>query len=1127
MLTLINGGTNSDREDVFVRRIKDAAEQGKDVLVIVPDQFSFEYDRTLYDYLGAKLFNGIKTAGFNRLAQMISDKYGESAGENADENAKTILMYKAVSRFSAGEVRFYKKSLNKGSFISQMNNLLSKLRESGVTPEQLLLTAENISGTLAMKLLDISQIYKLYLEELENSGLKDSVTMMSKSVGSADKNRFFADMEVFICAFTDFSYDELRMLDVCMKQAENITVSLLIDDAAVSSFRNHPFANVVRTRSDICSAAKAHGLKTESILCTDYSYNAKDIEFFGRKLFNLSCEEFVGAAENVKVLSAADIYEESEYICAEICRLVREENYDYRDIVVFVRDISSCAPIFRGVFERYDIPYYIDSESSVAQSPMAVYFDAVFKAVLTKEYKTENILKLVKSPLFASLDYDVNDLEEYCFKWSVEGDMWKSDFTAGRAVGGEEEDSRINALRKSVIEPLEKFKNACVNGTAKSVCAALYELLRDFKLSEQTYSAVKRAAKYDEDQQLELSRNLKQLWNLTLSAIKSIYDILGDEEISLRKFFDLFSLMMSKTTLSNPPQKLNCVRIADAGRSRVDSAKAVFAAEVNDGIFPANVGDSGLITDNESDLLKNLPAEFRVEIFSDVMRGFVNEKLIAYSVLSLPTDRLYMTYSLSDLTGREKRPSYLIREAGEILGVLPQQVHKLDLSFFCTSFDTAYYKYLEHSADKTAQTAAVRRALEKNLEYSDRIDYLLSVREQGEFSVAPELAEQLFFHDEFTYLSPSKLESYFKCPFSFFCSYGLKLRAPDRIDFSPVNKGLITHDLLEKIMSVSKSDPREENVYDGNFILLDDEQIKKRISEIFSEYYERELGGDFGKTDEFKFVYKELEKTSFNIVKFVQSALKNCRFQPKLIEYKIEQTDKDNRLVIELENNKKIVIVGKIDRADVFTDDESGISYVRIIDYKTGIKKMNLGELYNGLNLQMFVYLSALLETKNPINTDKALEQAGIVYYTFGRKTTFVDETADDDDVLDEQEAAKRLKRLKPDGNVVKKESIIDAFATDGDYSAVPFTKSSLSKKEGSDQVMFEDDFDRLRRFAMKKAKECGDRLSRGEFNAHPIEGKCAYCDYSRICGVSEPEDAIKAGSEEYRKLLEEELENV
>ena len=1118
MVSIVSGGVNSNREEIFIEMIKKSALNGEDVLVIVPDQFSFEYDKMLYNALGAKTFNSIRTSGFNRLAEIISDKYGSSAGENANENAKIILMYKAVKRLKNGEVKFYKKSLDKGSFISEMNKLVSQLRESGITPEELQVAAESVEGSVSLKLFDISKIYNYYLEELSNAGMKDSLTAVAESVKLADKNKYFKNVSVYVSSFNDFTYDEQKMLDLCISQGKSFAISLLMDNNSVRTFHNHPFGTVIKTRQQIFDMAKSHNVSVSEIEADKNYFKSEEISYLSRNLFNLSRKSYKGKKGDVKLFSAADIYEETDYICAEICRLVREENYCYSDIAVIVRDINSCSAVFEGIFEKYEIPYFIDSSDKVTASSIVHYFNALFRTVLTKKYKTENILKYIKSPLFSMLNYEISDLEDYCTCWNVDGDMWKSDFTAGDNENGSYL-KKINDSRRKIIEPLEKFRCAVQDASAKEMCRALYDLLNEIKISEQTYSVVRRASKSENETQLELARGLKQLWNSVLSAVKSIYDILGDDKISLRQFYELFSLMLSQMSVSNPPQKLDCVRIADAGHSRLNDTKIVFAAEVNDGIFPAAVKSMGLITENEKNLLKNLPEDRRVIFFGGAHRDFMTEKLMSYSAFSMATEKFYALYSQSDLVGGEKRPSVLIKEIKEILGLQEQQVGKIPLEFFCTSYKTAYYKYLEHSKDRTVQSQSVLKSIYSSSEYKKRISDLYSIHEDGDFKLEPETADELFFKDKITKVSPTKLDKYYSCPFSYFCSYGLKLYKVQPMKLDGINRGNLIHKILEKILR--NPDKNSDEMFNKAFLNMSDDDIKAYINKEFENFYNKEMGGDFGKNAEFMFLFEKLKDTAFNIISFIKAELNQSKFEPVLMEYEINSDKDGDRLILSLENDKKIVVVGIIDRVDVYTD-ESGRKFVRIIDYKTGKIDLSLSRLYNGLNLQMFVYLSSLLETKNIVNPEKQLEQAGIVYFRLGNAPKTVEETGDDDTIALNAYKS-RLDAFKPIGSVVDEPEIIEAFGKTDNYSYAPYV---LENSRVKNKLLINDDkFTALRKFTIDKVRSYGNSLIKGKIAANPIKEACTYCDYAGICGNAFPDNAVDPDLTDYEQMLEQELE--
>lgn len=1108
MVTIIEGGLHSDREELFMEKIKKSAMENKKVILIIPDQFSFEYDKTLYNYMGGKLFNKIETVGFNRLAEILANKYGESGKDNADENSKIILMYKSAKRLMQSRTaKFYGKKLNKSGFLSDMIKLISDLRESGITPEGLQIAAEKSEGSLSLKLLDISKLYGFYMEEMDKAGFKDSISSIANAVKLARDNGYFKGTEIFVNAFNSFSYDEKNMLRVCIADCSNFTISLIADHDSVNGFHNHPFTETIKTEQDIKNIAAELNKNIEFVFADRMIGQSEEITYVGKNLFNLNKKKYdfkKSCPKDVKVVSASDLYEESEYICSEIMRLVREKHYRFKDIAVNFRNLSECSGVIESICERYDIPYFIDVHNKVASSSLVLFFNSLFKCVLTKKYRTENIFKLIKSPFYPMFNYDISSLEDYCIRWNIDGDVWNSDFTACQGYT-EKQVEHLNELRKKIIEPLNVFKNSCKDKTADEICRNLYQLLKDINVTKQTYSVIKRGSRGDSENQLELSRNLKQIWNMVLMAIKSIYNDMKGEKISLRQFYELFGLMLSEMTLSNPPQKADCIRICDVGHSRLSDVKVVFCAEVNDGIFPATFKSSGLITENEKKLLNN---NLGIALGNNIIENYQAEKLNAYTAFAMPTEKLYALYSQSDLLGTQKRQSVLIKELISMFGdEICIDTKNLTSDFYCTSFKTAYRKYIENFNSHDVYTESIGKSIEKSNEYKEKIDYIKSRINKPAYKLSPAVAGEIFFHNNSKFVSPSAVESYYKCPFAYFCKSALKLYKTQPIKLLGADLGNIIHKLFEKIMS----DPADPDKFNNAFLTMNDDEIKAHIKEQLDEYYTQVIGGDFGKTEVFKFLYEKLKENAFHIVTFVKEELTNSEFRPVATEYVLEN-DKEDILTIKISDGKKIIVTGKIDRVDEYTDDK-GNKYFRIIDYKTG-KNMELdfSRIYLGLNLQMFIYLNYLMKMQTNGITDEQekelYKQAGVAYFMFGKKPkTFSGKGLDETGVI-KKEKNQRLTAYKPLGYVV--DDIKSAYSKCDDYA--PFKKDNGIV---TDKVMTA-----LRDFADNKIKEFGEKLSGGFIEANPVEGVCSYCDYKNICENSFPKDAKDPKDKKYAEEL-------
>ena len=81
MLNFILGGAGCGKSYLMMQKINQFINNGNEVIFIVPEQFSFETDKKLYNFLGSKNFNKILSVSFTSLAKEIFEKFGSRSGE--------------------------------------------------------------------------------------------------------------------------------------------------------------------------------------------------------------------------------------------------------------------------------------------------------------------------------------------------------------------------------------------------------------------------------------------------------------------------------------------------------------------------------------------------------------------------------------------------------------------------------------------------------------------------------------------------------------------------------------------------------------------------------------------------------------------------------------------------------------------------------------------------------------------------------------------------------------------------------------------------------------------------------------------------------------------------------------
>ncbi len=1106
MIKIFAGPAGTEKSSLIFKEIVSSAENKRKVCVIVPDQFTYEYDRLLYKALGARLFNSIKVTGFSRLSEEIIKSHGNLAREYADENAKLIMMYLAVKKFKSEKKSvYYRRQLDKNGFFSDALRLVTDLRHYSVAPADLEVASLDVASNLLKdKLFDIGGVYSNYLEMLEMRELKDSITDISEATQISRQVSCFKGCDIFIDKFNSFTFDENEMISEIIKQAKNVFFSLTTSSENNPITKLSPFDNSVRTQTDIVNYATRSGKKTEIVECKSFDYyKSEAILNINKNIFGKENSSFNNDG-SVKVISSPDMYEEIEYVASEIKKLICDQGYHYSDIAVISRDVNSYFSVINSVFGRYEIPFYIDSKQPVNSKSLIIFINTIFEAVKTRCFDTEAILRYIKSPFSRFSFLNCSMLEDYCYQWNVKGDMWLSEFTA--CSENDERLKKINEFKEKVITPLKEFKNT-QHDTATSFCERFLNLLEEIDLHNRIHYIVKKSliGKIDPPaESIEAGREFKQLWGILMSAVSSIYKHIGDDELSVKEFCDLLSSMLSQTSIANPPQKLDAVTVAGAERSVVSDKKAVFIIGTNDGKFPQTVRENGFFTEYDLEQLDKVG----LDIAKPLMWRLSEERLAAYLALSLPSEFLYVLYPNSDLSGKSLRPSVIVKQIISMFGkstLITSQ--NLGIGFYSKTLGASFNKLTENYREKSAEVLAIKKLLCESPEYKHKINYIESASNEKSYNIKQSTSRNLFFEKGLD-ASATKVEEYYKCPFMFFCKYGLKLRPVKTVDVNPLSRGNVVHYCLEKILSKKTED--NKRVYNSEFERTSDGNLLCEIRANMAEYLENELGGKFGKTVRFNELYSNLAYMIFEILNNIKEEFKNSDFRPVAFEYNLKSKE-GSVFEITLDDGIRIRLFGKIDRIDTY--ENGGKKYIRIIDYKTGNKDFLFEEIYNGLNLQMLLYLTAVTNPSentafsNFIPSGIFYMPANYLNIDIPRKLD-LDNNSDNSNEKEINTAKAKFFRMK--GLVTDIEESIKAMEEEVGGKFIPVKKLKGGGYDKKSKLISQNSFNKLCEFSVDKVKSMVESLKTGQIDAVPVgnnlTSSCDYCEYWSICGKTKNE---------------------
>lgn len=1076
MLRFILGGAGSGKSSRLTDLIDKAAENDKRVVVIVPEQFSFDSDKKLYKKLGCQRFNKILSVSFTTAAREIFEKYGSRSGEYADEMSKLIIMQKTLEKLmEEKQLHYFARQASKPDFITDALKIITEFRQSGVSADDFAAKMTSADITLSDKISDLSLIYYTYDKMLSESGLRDSLTNISEAAAIAEMNGFFKGAYVFFDEFESFTGDEYQLIETIISQSDEVCISLRLDSTQETP--NGVFDSVRNTWRKFYQTAKKYGVPIETeMMEKPLKYKSADLAHLNMNILRPVRERF-GVSDNIKITECADLYEEADWICSEIRRLVQEEGYRYRDIAVMSRQLSEYTYIFEAAFEKYDIPFGMDVKKSVMHTSIMQYVSGVVGIIAQKHFSSEMIFRYAKTHLCSISQERISDLENYCFEWDIDGDKWLTPFKAGT-----DEHPFAEQTRAEIIEPLVRLRKKCINTDCMGICKAIFDFVTEMDVQKRVGGIINE---FKEKGLVYLAKEFKRIWGIFTEILDTLAQTGG--EISLPEFCDLFMMMLRQVTYSVPPQTLDGVRISPAETARPDNPAVVFVAGVNEGYFPPNISQSGLLNDRDRMLFE----QSGISLSRKNEELIADEKLIVYKTLTHASDRLYISYPLKDSSGGNRYPSSVLKQ---ITGMFDNDIlefaGKKSLISYCSTPRAAYINLVRYFGESSRETESIRAVLEKDEEYSTRINYLEGVSRERKLEISDRsLMRQLY--TERLNISATAIDDYNTCHFKYFCRTGLKLRVRRKRAVDQIGVGNLTHKCLEEIFSSCST--KEE------FDSLNHEQIRAFTEKCSRDYIEETLGGEELQTPAAKAAIETICEGIEDLVKHIQKELAQSQFRP--VAFELDISEGNDRPILKTQDGIEIWLRGIVDRIDVF--EEGDKKYLRVIDYKTGPKVFSIASLLYGINMQMLIYMFSVTGNNGKFS---GFEPAGVLYLPAGEAGCGRDR--DDRTSIEDYLAS----HYKMNGVVLRDRTVLNAMEKDIKGIFIPAALKKADKGEGAPDLdkrysscFSAKNFDKLREYTDGVLKKMCDELYSGKIEADPyISGQktpCDRCNYWSVCG--------------------------
>ncbi|MBE6749752.1 MAG: hypothetical protein E7560_01135 [Ruminococcaceae bacterium] len=1057
MLQFIFGKPSSGKTFTILNMIKSLSEKGDKCCLLVPEQFSFESEKEIVKLLGEKASSNVEVLSFTRLCDAVDRNVGGFAGILLSDSDKLIFMKRALNEVSS-DLTLWSKYSNSINFAKTMVDTISEFKINSISSTDLKILSDNVNEpTLKAKLNDISLIFESY-DLLLGEKFIDPINNITKLYNDLQNFNFFDGKTVFIDSFKGFTGQQYKIIERVLTGAKDVYIALTNDVDKTAEY--NLFANIRIAVSKIKAIAKKHGIKiADSITLNGSNFSNESLSFF---------EEFLKGEKGdsrklngVTVCKCATPFDEAEFVARNIRKLVRTKNYRYRDFCVIARDPETYKQLISAACKKNDVSVFYDARIPLYAFPLSRAAESAIKAI---RFASEDILNFHKTGLGTLSFEEISLLENYVFIWNIKGEMWQRtwDMNPDGLVAEENKNSKnkiklyeINEIRIKAITPLINFKNS-IGKNAKSMTSALINLFDECGSFEKLINLSSKLSKIDKSYTYE---TLRQCYDEFIKILNSLVNSYGEKDITVSDYLETINLALSNADIGVIPQMLDEVTFGAADRIRPSRPKIAFILGVNQGVFPKAVQNSGVFNLIER---KNLIEKYELEISDNSIFSAIDEEYLLYSNLCCASNEVYISYSEQTFDGQALEPSSLIKSLTDNfeLELRTEPEKTLDINNLPETESALVSESYKRLRKQNSDFLTLAKALSEN---NNTVDFGV-LDNTFEKKITSENAQKLFGKN--ITLSATKLDTFYRCRFSFFCKYGLRVKKIQPAEFDVMQKGTIVHFVLESLINEHKDNL--SNLTDENLDALTEKYVKAYLDSV---------GGFASVIDErIEFLISRLIRSLKEVVRHIALELSQSDFKPVSCELKIGGENAEIDSPRFKYSNGEVSIIGSIDRVDEYN------GYIRIIDYKTGSKSFKLPDILFGLNLQMLIYLYSITRGKG-ISDDFA---AGILYQPSKRDLN--------------------NKGMAMNGLLQADEALYKAMEKDGNGEFVPklyFNKDGSISKRASSYIEsdgFKEIFDHLEKVMSKT----GEIISSGDIAVSPIDGRetpaCKYCDFASVC---------------------------
>ena len=1089
-LKIIYGKSGSGKSTYIFNEIAEKIKEGMSkIYIITPEQFSFTAEKKLLDSIESVSVLTAEVLTFNRMAYRVLQETGSASLSNLSSSGKSMLIYNILLE-KKDNLKFIGKSSDN---IDLIGTQITEFKKHGITPDTLKSVIDNTEDRyLKSKLNDMFCVYEKYAEEISSKYIdeNDNLTLLAQRL---DLIHDFDDSIIYIDEFVGFTHQEYEIIKKLLKVAKEVNITVCTDDINVSQNKDTDiFYSNKMTLDKLFYIAKSQNIQIEKSVFLNEIHRFKNDELnhLEENIYAFPYKKYNKDIQNIQLFLAKNQYSEIEDVAKKIVKLIRNNGYRYKDISVITKDLDGYSNLCKAIFAKYDIPVFIDEKKDLSQNVLVQYILS-FINVFSKNWSANSVLEYLKTDLINEIDeFDIWKLENYVLKWGIKGSKWYN----GEWIfhdETEEEIEKILHIREKIITPLLNLKKDLVKKKdVKSITQKLYEFLIENKINT---NIEKKLIELENIGEVEKAKEYETSYKIIMDVMDDLVSVLGDEKVTFEKYADILKIGLGNSGLGKIPGTQDEVTVGDVDRSRSHKVKAVFIIGLNDGMFPNVNKNEGFFNDKDRELLKQKGAE----LAKGTLEKLYDDNFNIYKAFSTAEEKLFLSYSSSDIEGKSLRPSILVNRVKKIFPKIEEQSDILEIqSEIITEMST--FEELLQKLSKFRDGEEIENKwfeiynyYEQNEEWQEKLKNSIKALN---YNIVPEKINeeniQKLYGDTLK-TSVSRLEQYQSCPFSYYLKYGLNLSERQEFKVQLLDTGSFMHDVIDCFFD--KLQQRNIKIKE-----LEKESIDKLVDEIISEKLNLKKNYIFTSVPKYVVLANRLKKVIKKSMTYIVDSLKYSDFAVMGHEMEFKKGKEYPAIEITLENGKKVEVTGKIDRIDIAKTAEG--NYIRIIDYKSSAKDINLNEVVAGLQIQLLTYLDAVCSIEDLI-------PAGALYFNLIDPSIKATKQLDDEKLEDEIRKQFKMKGLiLADVDIVKK---MDKTLETGNSNIIPAYINKDGNLANKSSTITRTQFENLQKYTNKIIKQISNEILTGNISVKPYyklkQGKtpCEYCKYKSICNFN------------------------